>query len=52
MSNQELEKKYQYASSKYAESLNALNYINSNLARNEARKWHIEMLNIEDKLNK
>lgn len=56
MNNQELEKKYQYASSKYAESLDALIYANSNLARSEARnetkKWLEEMLNLEDELNK
>lgn len=52
MNNQELEKKYHYAYSKYVESLSALPYTNSNLARNEARKWLIEMLNLEDKLNK
>lgn len=37
---------------KYSESVKALNYTNSDLARSEFEKWNIEKIKLQDKLEK
>lgn len=50
MKTEELEKRFDYVTKKYGESVKALNYTNSDLARTEFEKWHKEKIKLEEKL--